>query len=111
MAVATQNELDVIVKAILGRVAAQAIVLFGSQARKDATERSDIDLLVVASKEAMAGVPRHEILGKVYRDVAEIPIGIDLLLYTPQEVDARRGSLNHVIAHALREGRVLHGNV
>lgn len=110
MAVATQTELELIVEAILERIAAQGVVLFGSQARHEASEHSDIDLLIVASLDAMAGTARHEILGKIYRDVADIPIGIDLLLYTPEEVDARRDSLNHVIAHALREGRILHGH-
>jgi len=43
--------------------------------------------------------------------LAGSPFGIDLLLYTPEEVENRRHSLNHVVARALREGRILHGHV
>ena len=110
MATATKLDLDHAVRVILSRIDADAIVLFGSQARGDAGEHSDIDLLLVATKEAMGGLPRYEILGKIWRDLAEVPFGMDLLLYTPEEVEQRRHSLNHVVARALREGRVLHGH-
>lgn len=111
MAIASQIELDQIVMAILGRIAAQAIVLFGSQARQEAGSDSDIDLLIIASKESIGSVARHELLGKISRDLADLPNGIDMLLYTPEEAALRRDSLNHVIARALREGRILHGHL
>lgn len=111
MAIATQLELDTAVRAILAHVQASAIVLFGSQASGEIHSNSDIDLLVVASVEALDGKPRYEITGAIYRDLAELPMGVDLLLYTPDEIEARRYSLNHVIAHALRQGRLLHGRV
>jgi predicted nucleotidyltransferase len=111
MAIATQLDLDTAVRAILAHVQASAIVLFGSQARGEGHSGSDIDLLVVASTEAFRGNPRYEITGKIYRDLAELPMGVDLLLYTPEEIEARRHSLNHVIAHALRQGKLLHGRI
>lgn len=111
MAIATKLELDTAVRAILTHVQASAIVLFGSQARGEVHSNSDIDLLVVAAVEALEGKPRYEITGAIYRDLAELPMGVDLLLYTPDEIEARRHSLNHVIAHALRQGKILHGRV
>jgi uncharacterized protein len=111
MAIATQMDLDTAVRGILAHVQATAIVLFGSQARGEGRSSSDMDLLVVATKEALQGNPRHEVLGEIYRDLSILPMSVDLLLYTPEEVDARRHSLNHVIAHALRQGKILHGRV
>lgn len=111
MATATPLDLDIAVRAILSRIEATAIVLFGSQARGEAGEHADIDLLVVAPREAMGNGPRHELLGGIWRDLAGSPFGIDLLLYTPEEVESRRHSMNHVVARALREGRILFGHV
>ena len=111
MAVATQTELDISVQAILAHVDASAIVLFGSQAREETHADSDIDLLVVAPTDSLRGSPRYEVMGRIYRDLSVLPMGVDLLLYTPDEVEARRDSLNHVIAHALRHGRLLHGRI
>jgi hypothetical protein len=35
-------------------------------------------------------------------------IPIDFLVFTPQEIDEWKDVKNHVIAHALREGRTLY---
>jgi hypothetical protein len=35
-------------------------------------------------------------------------IPIDFLVFTPQEIEKWKDSKNHVIAHALREGRKLY---
>jgi len=111
MAIATEMDLETAVRGILAHVQASAIVLFGSQARGEGHSGSDMDLLVVATKEALKGCPRHEVLGEIYRDLSVLPMSVDLLLYTPEEIEARRHSLNHVIAHALRQGKILHGGV
>lgn len=111
MGVATEMDLETAVRGILAQVEASAIVLFGSQARGESHSGSDIDLLIVATKEALKGSPRHEVVGEIYRDLSALPMSVDLLLYTPEEVEARRESLNHVIAHALRQGKFLHGRV
>ena len=111
MATATQMELELAVRAVLAHVRAEAILLFGSQAREESHSGSDMDLLIVAGKDALGGVPGYEVLGRIYRELSVLPMGVDLLLYTPEEVEARRNSLNHVIAHALREGRFLYGRI
>jgi predicted nucleotidyltransferase len=111
MSIATQSDLETAVRAVLAHVQASAIVLFGSQARGESHSGSDIDLLIVAPTSALRGIPRHEIMGDIYRDLADLPMDVDLLLYTPEEIEARRDSLNHVIAHALRQGKFLHGQI
>jgi predicted nucleotidyltransferase len=55
------------------------ILLFGSQAKGTATDRSDVDLCVVAATEN-----KRRLLTQLYCQVeAEKPI--DFLLYTPEE--------------------------
>lgn len=111
MAIATEWDLETALRGILAHVQASAIVLFGSQARGEGHSGSDLDLLVVATKDALRGRPSYEVLGEIYRDLSVLPMSVDLLLYTPEEIEARRHSLNHVIAHALRQGKILHGHV
>ncbi len=60
------------------------IILFGSQARGDAREDSDIDLLVVSSDFAqMPLYRRYEVLGKA---LARVMQPIEPLACTPDEV-------------------------
>ncbi len=84
------------------------IILFGSHARGDAGPDSDVDLLVVASGPAARSDVRRKTMAALYRAVARLPINIDILLATPGEVEAWRPARNHVIARAVREGRVVY---
>ena len=73
--------------------------LFGSWARGEEDEFSDIDILVVASS-SRPFVDRF----RDYPDVLRAPAGIDLLVYTPEEF-AREQRVNRFIRHVLRQAR------
>jgi len=45
---------------------------------------------------------------RLYHALAGFPVAADVLVYSPQDVDYWRDSLNHVLARALREGCVLY---
>lgn len=81
----------------------QAVVLFGSVARGDATESSDIDLLVLASDPELVPSKLRSSLPPKYRDQR-----LSLLVYTVEEFMGhyREGAL--FIAHVLKEGRAIH---
>lgn len=79
----------------------EAAYLFGSWARGEADELSDIDVIVVA-KSNRPFVERF----RDYPDVIRAPTGIDLLIYTPEEF-ARERRCNRFVRQALREGRRL----
>ena len=80
----------------------EKIVLFGSAARGEMNERSDIDLLVItktgdrraAAAKARAGLPRRR-------------RGADIVVVTEDDVERNRWKPYFVIEPALREGRVL----
>jgi predicted nucleotidyltransferase len=86
----------------------EMVVLFGSQARGEAHEQSDVDLLVVAEKKNWRSAARRIEVARLRRSLPQIGRPIDVLLFTPSEVDQWRHAQNHVIAHALREGVVIH---
>ena len=87
----------------------EAIILFGSRARGDAGADSDVDLLIIEREPFGLGRSRIREAARLYQALGDMPVSKDLLLYTRAEAERWRGSLNHVVARAFREGRVLYG--
>ncbi len=82
----------------------ERIVLFGSRARGDDGEWSDVDLLVVMPD----GTDRHRAAVEMRRALRTVPVAKDIVVTTPDEI-ARRGRVpGTVLRAALREGRVVH---
>ncbi|MBF0629597.1 MAG: nucleotidyltransferase domain-containing protein [Magnetococcales bacterium] len=84
-------------------VHAERIILFGSLARGEANEDSDIDLLVVVDK-GFEQRSRWRELERIRDRIATFPMPRDILLYSREEVARWYLSTNHIIAHALQEG-------
>ena len=76
----TDELLRDMVKVIVNEVDPERIILFGSHARGDASADSDVDF----------DVPK------------------DILLYSSDEAEYWRDSVNHVLARVLREGKILY---
>ena len=100
--------LDRMVRTVVDEVAPEQVILFGSRARGDAMAESDYDLIVVESEAFGEGRSRDAEEARLCRALAGINASIDVLIYCQDEVDFWRGSLNHVLARALREGAVLY---
>jgi predicted nucleotidyltransferase len=81
----------------------EKVILFGSFARGDADEFSDIDLIVI--KETSQRFVRRlvEVMAFVSREVAA-----DIFVYTPQEFQAMVEAGNPFIEQALKDGIVLY---
>lgn len=80
------------------------ILLFGSQARGEATGASDIDLLIIAR----SNLPRHKRPVPFYRALAGLGVAKDIVVYTPEEVEDWSTASCSLVATALREGKVLY---
>ncbi|MEM6430666.1 MAG: nucleotidyltransferase domain-containing protein [Deinococcota bacterium] len=97
---------------LLGEVVAQMraagdplkIVLFGSRARGEARADSDLDLLVIERSTR----PRHKRSGRYRRALLGLFPSKDIVVWTPQEVEAWRAVPHAFITTALREGRTLY---
>ena len=85
-----------------------SIILFGSQARGTANVGSDIDLLIVGDRPNQETWSRRREIGRIRRALPLIGRPIDILLFTPEEVESWRHTTNHVVSQALREGMVLY---
>ena len=104
----TDALLDRIVQAIVDEVDPEQVILFGSRARGDEHESSDIDLIVVEAEPFGPGRSRHKESVRLYHALAGFRVPADILVYSHEDVAYWRDSLNHVLARALREGRVLY---
>ncbi|NGZ06947.1 MAG: nucleotidyltransferase domain-containing protein [Magnetococcales bacterium] len=96
------------VRAIVATVQPEQIILFGSHARGDATLESDVDLLVVEAEPFTTARSRFQEIARLERAMGTIPVATDILVYSLDEVEQLKSSRNHVVARALREGKVLH---
>ncbi len=97
-----------IVEVIVREVDPETIILFGSRAQGKARPDSDIDLLVAATEPFSAQHSRFHEANRLHMALRNLPISKDLLLYSREEFNKWKTSLNHVIGRAYREGRVLH---
>lgn len=104
----TNELLHRMVRAIVDEVDPEQVVLFGSRGRGDARVSSDVDLLVIEAEPFGPGRGKHEEMNRLYRALRGFRVPKDILVFSNEEVEYWRDSLNHVLARALREGRVLY---
>ena len=92
------------VRRIVERVHPLQIILFGSYARGDARQDSDVDLLVVMPD----GTPKHDTAVALRGILAGVGLPKDLVVTTPSEIADRGNIVGTVLRPALQEGKVLY---
>ena len=100
----TEKVLDEMVRIIVETVEPERVVLFGSRATGKAERDSDVDFMVIRSQ------PKNRLDEemKLSQALFGFLVPIDILVFTRDEVEHWRDTTNHVIARALREGKVLY---
>jgi predicted nucleotidyltransferase len=93
-----------IVDRIVRQLDPEKIILFGSYARGDARDDSDVDLLVVAETE----LPLRDRFPAVRRLLADFPAAFDVFWKTPDEYRGWRDVVNHVVYFAEKYGTVVY---
>lgn len=107
------NEAEVLrqmVDIIVREADPEAIILFGSRARGEAGADSDVDLLIIEREPFGPGRSRIREAARLYHALRYVPASKDLLVYSRDEFQRWKEALNHVVANAVREGRLLYGN-
>jgi predicted nucleotidyltransferase len=100
--------IEEIVKAVVEAAAPEQIILFGSSVRGVSGPDSDVDLLIVEKEASFHHGSRWAESSLIRKALWRFPVPIDVLIFTPEEVDTWKDSTNHVIARSRREGRVVY---
>jgi uncharacterized protein len=96
--------LETLVRRIVEVARPDRIVLFGSAARGEMGADSDLDVLVVKS-----GVEhRRRLAQDIYMNLSGVGVGVDLIVLTPEDLEAQRDSVGSIVGPALDEGRVIY---
>lgn len=81
----------------------ELVLVFGSRARGEALDESDLDLLIVSERFRGMRFPDRAAAVLI---ALEVPFAVEVLCYTPEEFRARRRGLS-IVAQAVAEGEVL----
>ncbi len=84
----------------------EKIIIFGSQARGTADQRSDIDILVVCH---ISG-SRRGLMVAMDRSLRGLGVARDIMVLTPEEFERDRKIPGTIARPASQEGRVLYEN-
>ena len=98
--------IDKIVKRIVDTVHPEKIVLFGSRARGVQKQGSDIDLLIINK----SSEPRYRRSAPIYGALSDIIVPMDIMVYSPAEIQEWSQVRQAFVTTALREGKVLYEN-
>ena len=99
----TADAVSIMVDRIVRRFQPIRILLFGSQARGNADELSDIDLLIVMRVVKDKRLAEIDIMDAL----SDLPVCKDIVV-TTDEIARRKHVVGTIINSALREGRVVY---
>ena len=93
-----------IVRRIVATAQPEKVILFGSRARGEARPDSDFDVLVIKE----SAEPRYRRSVPLYVALADVPVEVEVLVYTPEEVEEWSQVPQAFVTTAVREGRTLY---
>jgi uncharacterized protein len=99
-----ERQIQVVAARLAEAARAEQVILFGSHARGDARETSDVDLMIVAKSD----LPRFKRSRALYSLIRPYPFPMDLVVYTPEEVERSKHSPSSFVATVLREGKTVY---
>jgi len=93
-----------IVRRIVDTAQPEKVILFGSQARGDAGSSSDFDVLVIKPSDE----PRYRRSIPLYVALADLPVEVEVMVCTPEEVDEWSQVPQAFVTTAVREGTTIY---
>ena len=99
-----QQTIQHVVRVIATRLSPRRVILFGSYARGEAGPDSDLDLFI----ELDPPLPERGRAARVKQLFDPYPCPMDIVVYSPAEVDYWKQAPASLVASVLREGKVLY---
>jgi len=98
------NLLRQMIDRIAGQFHPRRVILFGSHATGQATDQSDVDLLIVSDD----GTEAHDQALAIRRSLGDFPVACDIIVSPSSEFERYRNVVNHVAYLADRYGKVVY---
>ena len=98
-------EIKLFIDRIVGACNPKAIIIFGSVAKGTSDENSDLDIMVILETE----MTYYERMLAVRKAIGVTSTPIDILAFTPEEVNAAKDKRGSIISEALNTGKVVYG--
>ncbi|MCB1178259.1 MAG: nucleotidyltransferase domain-containing protein [Leptospiraceae bacterium] len=102
----TEDKILDITEKIVESTKPEKVVLFGSYANGKATEKSDLDILVIVKNSDLPGIKRVRKIYKTLWGITTVPK--DILVYTEDEVNDWKKVDMAFITYILKRGKVLY---
>ncbi len=99
-----RREIMAVVRRIAEKFDPERIILFGSYAYGKPHPYSDVDLLVVMETKERPLAKQLQIV----RALSPHPFGLDILVYTPQELASRMELGDYFLREAVNKGQVVY---
>lgn len=100
----TADLVSIMVDRIVERFQPNCVILFGSQARGDTDESSDVDLMVVLDH-----IPnKHRTTVEILRSLRDVPVSKDIIAVTSGEIEREGDVVGTITYDALREGQIMY---
>ena len=99
------RQIEAAVRTLVEAATPERIVLFGSYARGDAREDSDLDLLVIESKVQ----DRAQEMVRLRRALRPLRLPVDVLVFSSDDVARWGNQPGSALYWALREGKTVYG--
>ncbi len=97
------KKIQPVVKKIVQEYRPEKIILFGSYAWGTPREDSDVDLFIIQETENT-----RESARKIGRTIFPRPFPMDIIVYTPQQVEKRKKMGDFFILDIISKGKVLY---
>ena len=91
-------------KRLLSKFDIEKIILFGSQARGTANEKSDVDLLIIAANVKN----RLKLIDKIDRSLEGLKLARDIVVLSQKEYDSDKIIPGTIARYAIIEGKALY---
>ena len=99
-----QGKINEIVNKIALGYKPDKIILFGSYATGNPNKDSDLDLLVVKN----SNLPRPQRTVQVRKMLYGVMVPIDLLVYTPKEIEKSKENKYSFVYEVLKTGKIIY---
>ncbi len=91
-------------KRLLAKFDLEKIILFGSQAREEANQKSDVDLLLIGK----VNYNRYRMMTDALRSLGKMDYAFDVIFLTSDEFEKNKNLPGTVSKYAHKEGKILY---